>query len=148
MKFTVHMMDPIEPTHTTLCGLVWNGLPEIHETDLIKMCDVCTEKSGPQKPPEGPTDEQILFSVASFWQEMGTPEGWLEAPYPTDDPNLRCHFTEEEIENKMYEMADRGILEYGISIRTSWIVNADYEAPHGLTPSTMRIISKVIGDKR
>lgn len=151
MKYTVHMMD--DTRLKTLCGKIWDGTPEIHQTDLVKMCDICrdvdfrTRISSSPQPPEGPTDEEILTAVSRFWEGMGDPSGWLETPYPTDDPKLRQAYTEKQIEDKMYEMSERGILEYGVSVRTAWIISADYQAPHGLTPDTMRIISKVFGDK-
>lgn len=72
------------------------------------------------------TDEEILQAVRKFWKWCEKADSsQKQTPWPTKDPALRDRFTEEEIEEKMEEMNERNILDYGTSVRGSWIVGEE-----------------------
>lgn len=98
------------------------------------------------KPLNTPSYEEIVTSVRRYWREVNQPGGLVDAVFPTDDPVLRAKYSELEIEDKMEDMADEGILEYGVSVRTAWIVGEE-TTEDDLSPETMRILSKIMGDR-
>lgn len=69
-----------------------------------------------------PTDEEVKAAIRRFWAWVEPNEIQKNTPYPTEDPELRAKYSEKEIGNKMYAMVDSGVLDYGVSIRTAWIV--------------------------
>lgn len=74
-----------------------------------------------------PSQDEIVAAVRRFWEGM---DADLASPYPYQDEELRKTYSEKEIFRGMEKYAAEGVLDYGVSVRTAWVVE-DQGKRHG-----------------
>jgi hypothetical protein len=58
--------------------------------------------------------EEMIEAVRQYWQSP------MVNPFPTDA--LADKYPPKVVEAKMQQLVDQGILDYGVSLRTAWVV--------------------------
>jgi hypothetical protein len=72
------------------------------------------------------TDEEMLEAVRAFWREA---DAGNVAGAQTPDVSLAHKYPVKVIMAKLDHLSDRGVIDYGVSLRTAWIV-AEQEERH------------------
>ena len=80
------------------------------------------------------SDIEMLGVIAFRWDtnrknRQENPEWYLDSVYiDTPDVLLAPKYTPEEIDAKMEELNHRGLLDYGVSLRTAWLSDKELSA--------------------